>query len=41
MESFEAVLTKQQYLELMESMLSVEHVDQQPLPLLDRLTTVV
>lgn len=41
LESFEAVLTKEQYLDLMESMLSVERIEQQPLPLLDRLTTIV
>lgn len=41
MESFEAVLTKQQYLELMEQMLSEEHLDQQPLPPLENQSTVV
>ena len=41
MESFEAVLTREQYLNLMESMLTSEHMDLQPLPPLKTTTSVV
>ena len=41
MESFEAVLTREQYLDLMESMLTSEHMDLQPLPPLKATTSVV
>ena len=40
-ESFEAVLTKEQYIDLMESMLSVENIPMEPLPLLDEKSKVV
>ena len=40
-ESFEAVLTKEQYLNLMESMLSQETLPMEPLPLLEEHSVVV
>ena len=40
-ESFEALLTKEQYIDLMESMLSVENIPMEPLPLLDEESKVV
>lgn len=41
MESFEAVLTKEQYLDLMESMLTTETQPMNPLPLLEENSVVV
>lgn len=40
-DSFEAVLTRDQYLDLMESMLTTEHLEQDPLPPLPPVTSVV
>lgn len=40
-DSFEAILTKEQYLKLMESMLSIEEVAMKPLPMLDENSVVV
>lgn len=41
LEEFRPTLTREQYLELMEGMLSEERVEPQPLPLLDPASTVV
>lgn len=41
MDSFEAILTKEQYLKLMESMLSIEEMAMKPLPMLDENSVVV
>ena len=34
-DSYEAVMTRDEYIKYMDSMMSEEHIDMQPLPLLD------